>query len=156
MEPGSDIILDGSPSTLNQHPVSPSPTEISNTQVSKSPPATPDEDLVAQETEPSIESLLDRLELAERLPPRMFTAVGAIFQQAARDEGIFDPGGTDDWRAALVRADESSRRGFIDIAALGLIRKILYHMWSNGPVEDLVKAAKVLADASREREWLFL
>lgn len=80
----------------------------------------------------------------------MFVAVGAIFQHAIQGGEGVDLGVTGRWRTVLERGNEASRRGLTDIEALKLVRKILDHLWSNGPEEDLVNAAKVLADACRE------
>ncbi|MCJ1467634.1 hypothetical protein MMC07_006259 [Pseudocyphellaria aurata] len=83
----------------------------------------------------------------------MFVALSAIFQHATGDEEGADLGVTDRWRAVLELGDESDRRGRRDVEALKLVRKILDHLWLNGPEEDLLNAAKVLADACREAQW---
>lgn len=107
----------------------------------------------------SIESLLGHLDLTERLPVQMFTAMGAIFQHATRhhQQGtVVEPGGTSDWQAILEGADTFIRSGgrFIDLRALQLVRSILDYLWLDGPEDNLVKASKVLADSCRERESL--
>lgn len=107
----------------------------------------------------SIESLLDHLDLTERVPVQMFTAMGAIFQHATRhhQQGtVVDPGGTSDWQAILEGADTFIRSGghIIELRALQLVRSILDYLWLDGPEDDLVKASRVLADSCREREFL--
>lgn len=112
----------------------------------------------------SIESLLGQLDLhtdteEEKPPVQMFTAVAAIFfeqqQHATRHrETLNPPGGTSDWQAILEGADTSYRAaGHVDLRALQLVRSILDSLWLDGPEDDLVKASRILANASREREF---
>lgn len=154
---GKDIIPDGSPPNSSHHSPSPSSSEVTHASTSQSPPVKPaiEDQLLSQTPEhlgTSIESLLGHLKLIERLPVRMFTAVGAIFQHATRQEGNFNPGGRSDWQAVLERADILYRSGRIDVGALQVIRSILDHLWLVEPEDDLVKASSALADACRERK----
>ena len=81
---------------------------------------------------------------------QIFAPIGAIFEHAAAQEEA--DLGVGDWKALLKHAEESSRRGNKDVDALRLIRTILDYLWSSGSEEDLVSAAKILADGSRECE----
>lgn len=154
---GRDINPGSSPSTSSNHHSPSASSKVTQSSTPQSPPAKSlREDQHQSQTpehlEVSIESLLGHLELKERLPVRMFTTVGAIFQQATCHEGTVDPGGTSDWQAVLEGADTFYNSGRIDLRALQVIRNILDYLWLNGPEDDLVKAAIVLADACRERE----
>lgn len=155
---GKDITPGGSPPNSSHHSSSASFSEATHAATSQSLPVNSvredqqHQSQTPEHLEASIESLLGHLELTERLPVRMFTAVGAIFQQATRHEGTVDPGGTSDWQAVLEGADTLYRSGRIDVGALQVIRSILDYLWLNGPEDDLVKASRALADACRERE----
>lgn len=154
---GKDITPGGSPPNSSHHSPSTSSSEVTHASTSQSPPAKSviEDQLLNQTPEhlgASIESLLGHLELIERLPVRMFTAVGAIFQHATRHEGTINPGGRSDWQAVLEGADTLYRSGRIDVGALQVIRSILDYLWLVGPDDDLVKASKALADACRERK----
>lgn len=157
---GKDITPGGSPSISRHHSPSPSSSEVTQVSTSQSPPAkSVREDQRQSRTEHvevSIESLLGHLELIEKLPIGMFSAVGAIFKQATRHEGTVDPGGISEWQAVLEGADTLYRHGRIDVAALKLIRSILDYLWLNGPEDDLVEASRALADACRECELYFI
>lgn len=154
MEERTDIIPDGSPSTLNclsscsLPPLKPPVPLIPN--ASHTISTTPDQACLPHQSEPPLEGIFRDLKLTDKPTEKMFAALGAIFQHATQHEEGVDLGVTDRWRAVLYRGSESSRRGLTDIEALKLVRKILDHLWLNGPEEDLLNAAKVLADASRE------
>ncbi|MCJ1265580.1 hypothetical protein MMC22_005460 [Lobaria immixta] len=154
MEERTDITPDGLPSALDCPSSSPSPQKPPASLIpnaSHGISTTPDQACPPHQSDSSLERTFGDLKLTDE--PDMFVAVGAIFQHAIQgDEGV-DLGVTDRWRAVLERANESSRRGLTDIEALKLVRKILDHLWSNGPEEDLVNAARVLADACREVQW---
>lgn len=100
--------------------------------------------------EPSLESIFDSLNIHRSSPMQIFAPIGAIFEHAAAQEEA--DLGVGDWKALLKHAEESSRRGNKDVDALRLIRTILDYLWSSGSEEDLVSAAKILADGSRECE----
>lgn len=161
---GKDKAPGGSPSTSNHHSPSASfsgvVTHPSTSQ--QSPPAksvrenqnqsqTAGRNLEAY----GIEALLGHLDLTERPPLQMFTAVGAVFQHATRhDEATVDPGGTSNWQAILEGADTLYRSGRIDVRALQVIRSILDYLWLDRPEDELVKASRVLADACRDCELM--
>lgn len=155
MEERTDKTRDGSPSTVNYHsaPTSPTgpkdiPTSSSSLSIyTRSCQAEP-----ARETDQSLESTFKTLHLKEPPQPKMFAAVGAIFEHASQDEDEIDLEGFGNWRAVLQRADQLGGRGLTDPEALNLIKQILDHLWSSDLEEDLVNAAKILADLCRERE----
>lgn len=158
MEERTDITSDGLPSTLNCHSSSSSPQQPPAPLIadaSHTISTTPDQTDPPRRRDASLESKLRDLKLTHEPDARMFVALGAIFQHATRDDEGADLGVTDRWRAVLEHGDESDRRGLMDVEALRLVRKILDHLWLNGPEEDLLNAAKVLADACREGEWYF-
>ena len=143
MEEKTDISEDGLPLTLTCLSSSPLPHKspappISN--ASHATNATPDQACQSHQSEPSLETIFRGLKLADERNPRMFVAVGAIFQHATRDGEGTDLGVRDRWQEVLERGDDSTRRGLTDIEALKLVRRILDHLWSNGPDEDLVRA----------------
>lgn len=157
METRTDIITDGLPSTWDGLSSSPSPQKSPAPRISNAShtiSTARDHACSPHQNEP-LETRLNKLTLRSEPDGKMFVALGAIFQHATQDDEGADLGVTDRWRAVLERGNESSRRGLTDIEALKLVRKILDHLWSNGPEEDLVNAAKVLADACREGERYF-
>lgn len=153
MEERTDITPDGLPSPLDCLPSSPPAHKLSASLISNAShtiSTTPDQACPPNnQSELSLESRFRDLGLEEP-DAHMFVALGAIFQRATRDDESVDLGVTDRWRAVLERGNESSRRGRTDVEALKLVRKILDHLWLNGPEEDLLNAAKILADACRE------
>lgn len=155
MEERTDISPDGLPLTLNCLSSSPLPHKPSAPLIpnaSHATSTTPDQACQPHQSEPSLETIFRSLKLTDEPDPRMFVAVGTIFQHAIQDGEGTDLGVRDRWQAVLERGDESTRRGLTDIEALKLVRRILDHLWLNGPEEDLVSAAKVLAIACREGE----
>lgn len=80
----------------------------------------------------------------------MFSSIGIIYQHATTQGEEEAALGVDNWQVLLNSADESSQQGLMDIEALKLIRTILDRLWSSGSEEDLVNAARLLADRSRE------
>ena len=80
----------------------------------------------------------------------MFSSIGIIYQHSTSQEEEEAALGVDNWQVLLTSADESSQQGLMDIEALKLIRTILDRLWSSGSEEDLVNAARLLADRSRE------
>ena len=153
MEKETDIILDGSPTPSDHESFFGSFTTTPVTLPSSSSftSITPNQSCSARQSGPSLDSIFSQLELVEKPPLTMFTALGTIFQHAIRGEQAIDLG-VRDWWSVLRHADEASGRGFTDAGALTLIETILEHLWSNGPEDDLVNAARILADACRERE----
>lgn len=161
---GTDKTPGGSPSTSNHHSPSASfsglVTHPSTSQ--QSPPAKSvredqnQSQTAGQYLEASdIEDLLGHLDLTERPPLQMFTAVGAVFQHATRHgEETVDPGGTSNWQAILEGAETLYRSGRIDVQALQVIRSILDYLWLDRPEDELVKASRVLADACRDCEFM--
>lgn len=157
MEARTDITPDGLPSTLDGLSSSPPPQKSPAPRVpnaAHSISTALDQACSPDQSEP-LETLFGDLTLRSEPDGEMFVALGAIFQHATQDDEVAELGVTDRWRAVLERGNESSRRGLTDIEALRVVRKILDHLWLNGPEEDLVNAAKVLADACREGEWYF-
>ena len=156
MQERTDITPDGLPSALDCLSSPPSPQKPPAPPAPQTPDAshttstTPDPYCPPQQVDPSLEEVFRGLNITDEPDAPMFVAVGAIFHHATQGDEVVDLGMTGRWRTVLQRGNEASRRGLIDIEALKLVRKIIDHLWSNGPEEDLVNAAKVLADACRE------
>lgn len=153
MEGKIHIPPDVSFSTSDYHSLPPSPT-------ASHPSSTWDSSLVSENTlaqykpddsgEPSLESTLEGLTINESSSSQMFASIGVIFQHAIAQEEV--DLGIANWQARLEQAELSSQRGIKDVDALRLIRTILDYLWSSGSEEDLVSAAKILADGCRECE----
>ncbi|KAL8807113.1 MAG: hypothetical protein Q9200_004808 [Gallowayella weberi] len=81
---------------------------------------------------------------------RMFTSLAVIIKRAAEQSGVdLDVRGI---LTILRRADEASRRGFRDIEGLVTVRNVLDQLrLAHSP--DLVEAARILANASRDASW---
>lgn len=82
---------------------------------------------------------------------RMFSAIGAVYQQATTQDASINIG-VSDWQAHFEQAEIMSEDGQKDIGALTLIRTMLDQLWSHSNEDALVHVATLLADGSRERE----
>ena len=104
-----------------------------------------------QASELPLNTALEQLSLADKPPMRVFSAIGAVFQQATTQDALIDLG-VNDWRARFEHAEIMSEDGQKDIGALTLIRTLLDQLWSHNMEDALVQVATLLADGSRERE----
>lgn len=162
MEERNHKSRDAPPSPQDNHtpPLPPAPS------VSQSSDRTPSEikDAIepvdaAQAGELSLHTAFQQLKLADKEPPklpvkspmRMFSAIGAVFQQATTQDTSIHLD-VDDWRARFEHAEIMSEQGQKDVGALTLVRTMLDQLWSHSNEDALVHVATLLADGSRERE----
>ncbi|KAL8752566.1 MAG: hypothetical protein Q9184_005685 [Pyrenodesmia sp. 2 TL-2023] len=149
----NDINGMSSPGEMERHSFPPpSQDETSSTNVDRATsPATsstekdPDKDQLAH----AFRELVVQEQEEEQLPmaERMFTSLAATFQDAGDTHKINLS--SPDWHNRLRRADENSRQGIRDIEILRWIRTVLDQLRLLDS-EHLVKAAKILANASRD------
>lgn len=85
--------------------------------------------------------------MSEEEPKQMFSCLGAIFRQAEKEEGVVV---VDKLRIVFEEADDNYRVGIRDVEALRLAKGALDRMWESRSKYS-AEAAKVLADASRDR-----
>lgn len=95
----------------------------------------------------SIAESLRELHMSEREPKQMFSTLEAIFRQAEQEEGVAL---VTELPSVYEKADENYRAGDRDVEALRLVKGTLDQMWESHS-KYLTNAAKVLADASRDR-----
>ncbi|KAL8804627.1 MAG: hypothetical protein Q9182_002435 [Xanthomendoza sp. 2 TL-2023] len=100
----------------------------------------------------SLTHVFQQLGLEEQLPmaERIFASLAAVIKRVAEQHEV-----NLDVRGVLVtlrRADEASRRGLRDIEGLITVRNVLdqLHLAHSS---DLVEAARILANASRDGSW---
>lgn len=105
----------------------------------------------AQASEISLDTAFEQLNLADKTPMRMFSAIGAFFEQVTTQDASLNLE-IDDWRTQLERADIMSEDGQKDVGALTLIRSMLDQLWSHGNEDALLHITTLLADGSREGE----
>lgn len=85
--------------------------------------------------------------MSAQKPDPIFSILGAIFRKAEEEEGVVL---VDELHTVLEKADESYQVGYVDAEALKLANGALYEMRETRS-KYLTVAAKVLADASRDR-----
>lgn len=150
----SDISRDAPPSPRDHHippvPLAPSFPGSSYSSSFDTTDATERID-AAQAGELPLDTAFEQLKLTDKLPMRMFSTIGVVFQEATTQDASIDPG-VKDWRAHFEHAERMSESGQKDIGALTLIRTMLDHLWSHSHEDALVNVATLLADGSRERE----
>lgn len=131
-------------------PASPSP-QSSCSSISNNKDAIERVEEAAQAGEISLDTAFEQLDLVDKPSMRMFSAIGAIFEQAMTQNASIDLS-VDDWRTQLKYADVTSEDGQGDIGALRLIRTMLDQLWSHSNEDALVNIATLLADGSRVGE----
>lgn len=128
----------------------PSQTDTSNTSVDQTTlPVSlpPEQDLDANQD--CLVHAFGQLDIENQLlmAERMFAQLGRVFRHAVQAHHI--DLGAPDWHNRLRQADENSRQGNRDTEALRWIRTVLEQLRTLDS-EDLVEAANVLANASRD------
>ena len=110
--------------------------------------------VVEDQDSPSLEEILASLSIADSEPEQMFRSLEVIFTNAQDLEGSIrrrQPGPNSIW-TILQRANTSDRIGVQDTVALTKSKALLEEMLQHRS-QLLVSATKVLADASRDREF---
>jgi hypothetical protein len=95
----------------------------------------------------AIAESLKVLNLSEKEPKQMFPCLGAIFRQAEKEGDVVL---VDELRIIFEEPQDNIRVGNRDVEALRLAKGALDQMWESRS-KHLTEAAKVLADASRDR-----
>lgn len=85
--------------------------------------------------------------MSEKEPKQMFSCLGAIFREAEKEEDVVL---VDELRIIFEEPQDKIRVGNRDVEALRLAKGALDQMWKSRS-KHLTEAARVLADASRDR-----
>ena len=122
---------------------SPTPSQQSSRRNSSGPASTA---LGCPESS-SIAGSLNNLTISEKEPKQMFSILGTIFHRAEQEEGFVL---SNEFRTVYEEADEIHGVGYRAVEALRVTKGILHQMWERRS-KYFTDAAKVLADASRDR-----